>query len=92
MKVQVAVQDGWIIDPDDAEGYPQAHTGFYRCTMHRQEKIAALLMPPVLPVPPAATEEPMVVTPEFKPSVFFTLQEEPQVVKRSAGRPKISMI
>lgn len=91
MKVQEAVQDGWVIDPDDPEGYPQAHVGFYRCSVHKQPKIAALLLPKVVAVT-EPEEEPVVVHQPFVPSVVFTMQEEPQAVKRPAGRPKASTV
>jgi hypothetical protein len=93
MKVQEAVQDGWVIDPDDPEGYPQAHVGFYRCSIHKKDKTAALLLPKVIAVSePEEEEELAVVHQPFVPSVVFTMQEEPQAVKRPAGRSKASTV
>jgi hypothetical protein len=93
MKVQEAVKEGWCVDPNDSEGYPQAHTGFYRCGMHRQEKIAALLLPkqPALVVE-AQEPERETVTQEFTPSLVFTVQEDVQPVKRAVGRTKSNSI
>ena len=97
MKVQEAVQDGWLIDPDDPEGYPQAHVGFYRCSVHKQNKIAALLLPKVPDVVESVkneytTEESQIVQPAFVPSVFFTVEQDQPLAKRTAGRPKASTI
>ena len=50
--VQESAKEGYEIDFEDNDSYPVSMVGYYRCLMHKGQKVAALLKEKVSPKEP----------------------------------------
>jgi hypothetical protein len=90
--IQESAKEGYEVDFDDNDSYPVSMVGYYRCLMHKGQKVAALLKEKVSPKEPEVDtpliepETPLEIKEDFKPSVVF-VAEEPIKVQKPRGRP-----
>lgn len=89
-EIEKAVKAGYSINHTDNDSIPVGSSGWYRCVLHKDTNVAALLKPVVVqPLPviePYKTVDAIATQPikPFVPSVTFEVETP---VARKAGRP-----